>query len=117
MGDTLTTGDAILGLEDRGQPTPFFVKAWGKTILLRDPAGADRDEWDIYCQANRGKPVAWRAKVAQLLIVNEKDERVFSEKDVPRLSQKSAAALHEIWNEGNKRLAVTDAEVEELTKN
>lgn len=117
MTETLTSGDAILGIEDRSPPTPFFVRAWNKSILLRDPSGADRDEWDIYCAANRGKTVAWRAKVAQLLIVNDKDERVFSEKDIPRLTQKSAAALHEIWNEGNKRLAVTDAEVEELTKN
>lgn len=117
MSDTLTTSESILGLEDRAAPTPFFVKAWGKTVLIRDPSGADRDEWDLYCSANRGKTVAWRAKVAQLLIVNEKDERVFSEKDIPKLTQKSAAALHQIWNEGTKRLSVTDEEVEEMAKN
>jgi hypothetical protein len=107
----------LLGLQDRRQPTPFFVKAWGRSVLLRDPSAADRDEWDIYQLTNKGQNVAWRAKVCQMLIVNEKDERIFSERDIPALGQKDAAALHEIWNEGTKRLAIGEDEVEELEKN
>lgn len=109
--------DELLGLQDRSPPTPFFVKAWGRTILLRDPSAADRDEWDIYQMTNKGQPVAWRAKVAQMLIVNEKDERIFSERHIPALGAKDADAIHEIWNEGTKRLAIGEDEVEELEKN
>lgn len=107
----------ILGVEDRTGPRPFHVKAWGMTVLLRDPMASDRDEWDLYCSKNQGKKVAWRAKAAQLLIVNADDQRIFSEEQIPDLSKKSARALHELWNECTRLLAVTEGEVKELEKN
>lgn len=107
----------ILALDDRKAPTPFYVHAWDRSVLLRDPMASDRDEWDIYCTKNQGKRVAWRAKAAQILIVNSRDERIFTEDQIGELSKKSARALHEIWNECTKRLAVTDGEIKELEKN
>lgn len=117
MSETLTSAADILAIEDRKKFVRVHVKAWKREVLLRDPSVADRDEWEIYATVNKGQPVAWRAKVAQLLLCDEEGKRLFSEKDIPKLADKSAAAIHEIWDVGVKLFDVTEEDLDELEKN
>lgn len=110
--------DSILAIADLKQPTRLMVKAWKQEVFLLDPTADIRDEWEIYCASNSGKPASWRAKLASLLLCNEQGDRLCkTEADVKALGKKSAAALAEIWDAGLKLLTVTDKEVEELAKN
>ena len=116
-GDLITDGDELLGLKDIGEPTRHFIKAWNRTVLVKDPAGADLDEWMTYSRNNQGMNVPWRAKLAQLMLCNEKGERLYKDSDVAKLHKKSAAALEEVSVIAMKKLAVTPEEIEELEKN
>lgn len=120
MNDTdspLTKAADLLALQDRKTTIPLFVKAWGRQVLLRDPSAADRDEWEVFASNNRGQFALWRAKVAQVLLCDEAGKRIFTDRQLGELGEKSAAALHEIWQAGVKLLSVTDEEIEELEKN
>jgi hypothetical protein len=115
---SLSSLDSILALADLKQPTKVFVKAWGQDVFLLDPSADIRDEWEIFCASNQGKPASWRAKLASLLLCDETGNRLCTtEAGVKALGKKSAAALAEIWEAGLKLLTVTDSEVDELAKN
>ena len=112
------SAEDILALDDLRPPQKLHVKAWGKDVYLLDPTADMRDEWEIYCAANQGKRASWRAKLASLLLCDADGKRLFtSDADLAKLGKKSAKALHEIWEAGQKLLTITDREIEELEKN
>ena len=112
------TAEDILAIDDLRPPQMLHVKAWGKDVYLLDPTADIRDEWEIYCASNQGKRASWRAKLASLLLCDADGKRLFAnDADMAKLGKKSAKALHEIWEAGQKLLTITDKEVEELEKN
>ena len=115
--EPITSAADILSLQDRKTTLPLFVKAWGREVLLRDPSAADRDEWEVFATNNRGQYAMWRAKVAQILLCDASGKRLFTEKQLAEIGEKSAAAVNEIWEVGVKLFSVTDQEIEELEKN
>lgn len=115
--EPITTAADILSLQDRKTTIPLFVKAWGREVLLRDPSAADRDEWEVFATNNRGQYALWRSKVAQILLCDGSGKRLFTEKQLAEIGEKSAAAVNEIWEFGVKLFSVTDKEIEELEKN
>lgn len=114
----LASKDAIFGINDTPPPIRFHVPEWGDEVLLRHPTANDRDEWELYCGENRGKSgTLWRAKLAAMLLCDEDGKPLFrSAEDVQRLGQKSAAAMHRIWERGLQLFAVTEKEIDELEK-
>jgi hypothetical protein len=115
----LTSKDSILGLKDISAPLEFAVPEWNDTVYLRWPTANTRDEWEVYCRENATKPKSiWRAKLASLLLCDKDGGLLFRSADeVERLGEKSAAALHRIWERGVRMLTITESEVEELEKN
>lgn len=113
----LTTKDSILGFSDRQSPTRVHIKSWDQDVFLVDPTADIRDEWEVFCQANQGKPASWRAKLASLLLCDEEGNRLFTAADVSALGQRKASALHEIWQAGLPLMRITDEEVQELAGN
>jgi len=115
----LVSKEAILGADDKSPPVRFRVPEWGDEVLLRHPSANDRDEWELYCSENKGKRgTLWRAKLASLLLCDEDGRLLFkSPDDVQRLGEKSAAAVHRIWERGLQLMAVSEKEVDELEKN
>lgn len=110
--------EEILALDDIRPPQKLHVKAWGRDVFLLDPTADIRDEWEIYCAANQGKKASWRAKLASLILCDEQGNRLFTaDADVAKLGKKKAAALHEIWQAGQKLMSISDQEIEELEKN
>ena len=114
----LTSKDAILGLKDMAEPVKFFVPEWNDEVFLRHPTANDRDAWELYCQEHTKHPhKVWRAKLASMLLCDESGKLLFTERDVEKLGERSAAALHRIWERGLELMRITEADVEELEKN
>lgn len=115
----LASKDAIFGLRDTPPPVRFHVPEWGDDVFLRHPTANDRDEWELYCNENRGKRgTLWRAKLAAMILCDEDGKLLFTKSDdVERLGTKSASALHRIWERGLQLFAVSEREVDELEKN
>lgn len=115
----LTSRESILGLQDIQPPLEFHVPEWSDTVFLRHPTANDRDAWEIYVRDNKDKSQAvWRAHLASVLLCDEKGQRLFkSADDVRQLGERSAAAIHRIWERGLQLMAISDVEVTELEKN
>ena len=116
--------DAILIASDI-QTEEVAVPEWGGKVIIRGMTGAQRDAYEdaslsmpdkkkqtrafIYKDA-RARLVAWS-------VVDENGKRVFSDADIPRLSEKSAAALQRIFNVAMRLSGISEEDIEELVKN
>jgi hypothetical protein len=123
MADYLSR-DAILTASDI-QTEEVAVSEWGGSVLVRGMTGAQRDAYEdaslsmpdkkkqtrafIYKNA-RARLVAWS-------VVDENGKLVFSDADIPRLSEKSAAALQRIFNVAMRLSGISEEDIEELVKN
>jgi hypothetical protein len=58
-----------------------------------------------------------RARLVALTIVDEQNQALFDEKDIPLLGLKSASALSRVYTVAAKLSGLTDDDVEELAKN
>lgn len=114
----LTSKDSILSLSDLGAPIPLEVPEWNDTVLLRRPTANDRDAWELYIQEHNTKPKSvWRAKLASMFLCDENGKLLFTQAEMHKLGEKSAAALHRIWKKGLELMNVSEQEVKELEKN
>lgn len=114
----LTSRDSILSIRDLGEPVRFHVPEWNDTVYLRRPSANDRDAWELYCQEHAKNPhKIWRAKLAAMLLCDESGKLLFTDRDVEKLGERSAAALHRIWERGLELMRITEEDVEELEKN
>jgi hypothetical protein len=52
-----------------------------------------------------------------MLLCDEKGKLLFSEAEIAKLGEKSAAALHRIWEQGLALMRITTEEIRELEKN
>lgn len=105
----LNTADDILGLDDL-EIVEFEVKgagkAWdGKRVYLRTLTGAERDRIEsMMAGARRGDgsfrfPENYKAKIAAQGLVNEKGDRLFTDRQADALGRKHSAAVHQIAEE------------------
>ncbi len=102
-----------------GGPHRLEVKSLGgREVWLLEPTADIHDQWEAFQEWARGRDDApWRAKLASLLLCDEKGVPLFTAADVPKLGKMSAAVLTEIGKAGLKLLAVTDSEVEAAAGN
>jgi hypothetical protein len=112
--------DAILNADDRRTRT-VAVPEWGGEVLIRSLSGKERDEFEASLQVTRGNKTKqnvanFRARLLALCIVNEAGERLFVSADIPRLGDKSVAALQRVFNACNELNGLSDEDVEELTE-
>lgn len=90
----LLTKDEILAASDRPYED-VEVPEWGGTVRVRVWGGWERDRWDAL--KNGGSmPDDARAAIAAFSLVDDSGNRVFSDSDVKRLSEKSGAALDKV---------------------
>ena len=98
------------------------VPEWGGVVRVRALTGAERDALEAAVLDVRGKNVRVRLENARALIVamsvvDEDGNRLFSDKDVKALGQKSAAALDRVASVAMRLAGLTKEDLEELTKN
>jgi hypothetical protein len=96
------------------------VPEWGGDVYVRVLSGTERDKFEQSLRDKNGKVSNlndYRARFAALVISDEKGTPLFQLADVHALGMKSSVALNRIVEAAQALNAVTDDEVEELTKN
>lgn len=94
------------------------VPEWKGLVRIRTMSSRERDSFEqemIHFQKGKDLP-NMRAKLAAYCICDEDGIRLFSDKDIEALGQKSSKALQRVFNAALKLNAITPEEQEELKK-
>ena len=97
------------------------VPEWGGSVFVKGLTGAERDKFEASLVIERGKNrtvnmANFRAKLACLTICDEKGKRLFTEKDVAIMSEKSASALQRVFIVSQRLSNINQEDIEELTE-
>ena len=109
----LLTKDAILAAEDR-RTEEVPVPEWGGSVLVRTMSGAERDAFELGVTGTSKSNI--RARFCASVIVDDKNNRVFSDNEIVALGNKSASALDRVFDAGQRLNKFSDKDVEELAK-
>ena len=120
---TLLTRDQILQARDITAQL-VEVPEWGGSVWVRGLTGSERDDYEASLIKGRGRNRDvnlhnMRAKlVCRACVISDEPEagRVFSDDDAGVLAKKSAAALERVFTVAQKLSGLTEADVEELSK-
>ena len=111
----------ILDVEDLTTET-VSVPEWGGDVLVQSMTGAERDSFETSLLEGKGADKEMntnnlRAKLVGKCLVDGKGKRLFTDKDIEALGEKSAEALDRIYDVAQKLNGIGVKEVEDLTKN
>lgn len=98
------------------------VPEWGGAVKVKGLNGTQRNEYEQSLIDMNGKNVKMNmknavAKLVALTVVGEDGKRLFEQADVEALGQKSGAALNRIYEVAMRLSGLSDADMDELTKN
>lgn len=98
------------------------VPEWGGEVIVRELTGKERDLFEESFIVVQGKKRSttlenMRAKLVAKSIVDEKGNRLLTDKDAEWLGSRSAAALDRVFEVAQRLSGISDADVEDLTKN
>lgn len=122
---TVSLREQLLALDDQ-QYEDVEVPEWDsvvQVVRVRGLTGTERDAWEASMARQEGRRASVdltnvRAKlVVRCVIDPNSGERVFTDRDVPMLGHKSAAALERIFAVCRRLSRLTDEDVDELTGN
>jgi hypothetical protein len=111
----------ILAAQDL-QYEDVAVPEWGGTVRVRGLTGRERDAFEAAVASARGKDVKLnlqnvRARLAALSVVDADGARVFDERDINALGDKSAQALERVFQAAMRLSGLTPGDVKDLTEN
>jgi hypothetical protein len=114
------TRDEILSADDLTSER-VKVPEWGGEVIVRALTGTLRDAWETSMVSADGKRLKVdssnvRAKLVAVSVVDDKGKRVFTDKDVIRLGNKSAAALERVVDVAKRLSAIGEDELEAAGK-
>lgn len=117
----ILTRDDILAAPDVLTET-VEVPEWGGSVIVRGLTGKERDAFEQSIVVLSGKTTKVnlanvRAKLVALTVVDDKGERIFSEKDAEALGDKSAAALDRIYDVAQRLSGLSREDIDELAQN
>lgn len=98
------------------------VPEWGGEVIIKMMTGTERDLFEDSLFEGRGKDRKsnyknLRAKLLSMCLVGEDGKRIFSDKDVDSLGNKSAKSLDKLYTLAAELNGIGAKEEEELTKN
>ncbi|KPV54678.1 hypothetical protein SE17_02305 [Kouleothrix aurantiaca] len=98
------------------------VPEWGGEVYVRALNGSERDSLEAWMLEMNGKGAQdlyanFTARLAAMTMVGEDGENLFTLADIQVLGKKSANALRRVMDVAQRLSGVTQADVEELTKN
>jgi hypothetical protein len=98
------------------------VPQWGGYVLIRSLTTKERGRLELSIHERKGVNVAenlalLRSRMVMLSVVNEEGARMFDDRDIERLEEKSAAAMDLIFTAAMRLSGITKSDVDELTKN
>ena len=110
----LLSKESIMGVSDL--PTEVVeVSQWGGSVKVRGMNAGERDRFE---EAIRKHGMAnLRSLLASMTIINEDGKRMFSDKEVDKLAEKSAEALDTIVEVASRLSGLLDEDVEILEGN
>jgi hypothetical protein len=119
------TAAAILAADDLPREL-VDVPEWGGAVYVRGLTGTERDQWEdsiakvtvINDQRRVNMTmINARARLAAMTMIGEDGARLFTDQDVQKLAQKSAAALNRVFTVAQRLSGLTAEDVAELEKN
>lgn len=104
------------------------VPEWGGEVMVRGLDGAARDQYEaeflLIGEIQAGERPTYeldllnaRARLVALSVVDENDQRIFSDEDVVALGKKSSQALDRVYEVAQRLSGLSKKDVEELRKN
>ncbi len=104
------------------------VPEWGGEVMVRGLDGAARDQYEaeflLIGEIQAGERPTYeldllnaRARLVALSVVDENDQRMFSDEDVVALGKKSAQALDRVYEVAQRLSGLSKKDEEELRKN
>ena len=107
---------AILAADDK-KMVDYEVPEWGGSVKLRVMNGTERDRFEGEFVNNNKSVEMVRAKLVAKCLCDDQGNRLFDEKEIPQLGEKSAAVLDRLFSECMKLNRFTKGDVDELAKN
>ncbi|GAA1015902.1 hypothetical protein Aple_010770 [Acrocarpospora pleiomorpha] len=111
----LLTAGQIMATDDRAyEDVP--VPEWGGTVRVRSLTGTERDRFEqsLVGKNNQLRNENFRAKLAQLTLVDELGQLLFSKDQISALGRKSSAALARVVEVASKLSGLSEDDLEEL---
>lgn len=117
----MLTKEQILKADDMNYED-VEVEEWGGTVRVSTMTGTARDDYEASLFDKKGDDIEMnrknmRAKLVARCIVDEKDEPLFTDKDVDKLGRKSAKALDKVYEVAARLNGLGVKEEEDLVKN
>lgn len=116
---TLLTKDQILSADDL-DTEDIEVPEWNGTVRLRGMTGTERDklEFQIGLARNNGSPeVDIRAGCVGKCLLNENDDRLFTDGEIRALGGKSGAVLDRLFDIVRNKSGMTDENLKAAARN
>jgi len=116
----MLTKEQILAADDLKREV-VDVPAWGGELMVRALTGKDRDEFEQSLfdagKTPRERMRNVRARLVAITVVDEQGNLLFSEADVEKLGNKSAAALDLVFSVAQRLSGLSKEDAEALAKN
>jgi len=115
----LLTKSDILKADDL-KKEKIEVKEWGGHVFIRSMTSTERDAIEQSLYSGEGEKVntkGLRARLLSLTIVDDKNKRLFDEKDMRELGKKNAQVLSKLFEVAQKLSGMTAEDKEALAKN
>jgi hypothetical protein len=113
--------EAILKADDLKKER-VEVPEWSGSVYVRCMTGTERDAFESEAYQIKGKDVTvnrenFRARLLVRVLVDGKNDRLFSDKDIAALGGKAARPLDRLFSVAMRINGLSKDDVEELTKN
>jgi hypothetical protein len=113
--------EQILAAKDL-QYEDIEVPEWGGTVRVRVMTGSERDSFEQSIMKTEGKEIVrdmanMRAKLLVRTICDENNKRIFTDKEINLLGEKSASGLEKVFEVAQRLNKLGATSVEEAEKN
>jgi len=98
------------------------VPEWGGVVRVQELTTSERSKFETSLQGKKGKSdpsrtVTVRERLIVLSVVDEQGQRVFSDEDIPALSEQPIKAIERIFNTIQDVSGFSNDDVADLEKN
>ena len=117
----MLTKDSILKADDLPREE-VAIPEWNGSVWVRTLTGKERDEFESSCVTKKGKNRSVnmeniRARLCVLTVCNEKGDRLFDQRDIEKLGNKSSRCLDLIFAVAQRLNGLSSDDVDDLVKN
>lgn len=114
---TVLSRDSILQAQDI-KIELIEVPEWGGSVYVKGLSGSERDSFEGGLMQKDGKTPNFhniRAKLVVKTACDADGKRLFTDADIPELTNKSASALQRVFEVAQRLSGISSADVQELT--